>query len=67
LISVGDGAVAQLGPEVFTGPPANLVKRSVGISYLAEHGSLRNALTALRNEVDSERELFDHLRRSDRK
>lgn len=61
LISVGDSAVAQLGPEVFTGPTANLIKSSVGITYLAEHGSLRNALAVLRNEVDAEKKLFAHL------
>lgn len=61
LVSVGDSAVAQVGPEVLTGPAANLLKRSVGISYLAEHGSLRNALQALRTELDADAELFDHL------
>lgn len=61
LISVGDEAVAQLGPEVFTGPVANLIKSSVGITYLAEHGSLRTALNVLRSEVDAETELFDYL------
>lgn len=62
LVSVGDDAVAQLGPEVFTGVPAKLLKSTVGISYIAEHGTLRNALEALRNDVDADRELFAHLR-----
>lgn len=63
LISVGDEAVAQLGPQVFTGPAANLIKSSVGIAHLAEHGSLRNALNVLRSEIDAETELFDHFPR----
>jgi NADH dehydrogenase len=52
LISVGDDAVAQLGPEVFTGPIANAIKSAVGVTYLAEHGSLRKALGVLRKEMD---------------
>ena len=61
LISVGDDAVAQLGPEVFTGRLANVIKSSVGITYLAEHGSLRDALRVLREELDGAAELFSHL------
>ncbi|QLC34054.1 FAD-dependent oxidoreductase [Halarchaeum sp. CBA1220] len=55
LISVGDDAVAQLGPEVFRGTAANVVKSSVGLTYLAEHGSLRAALRVLREELGDER------------
>ncbi|WP_435097335.1 NAD(P)/FAD-dependent oxidoreductase [Halarchaeum sp. P4] len=51
LISVGDDAVAQLGPQVLRGSAANVVKSSVGLTYLAEHGSLRNALRVLREEL----------------
>ena len=52
LISVGDDAVAQLGPTVLTGATANALKSAVGVTYLAEHGSLRRALGVLRKEMD---------------
>ncbi|MFB6078249.1 MAG: NAD(P)/FAD-dependent oxidoreductase [Halarchaeum sp.] len=55
LVSVGDDAVAQLGPEVFRGTAANVVKSSVGLTYLAEHGSLRDAVALLRRELDDVR------------
>ncbi|GAB6877886.1 NAD(P)/FAD-dependent oxidoreductase [Halorubrum gandharaense] len=62
LISVGDGAVAQLGPTTFTGASANLIKSAVGITYLADHGSLSDALDVLREEVAAERSLLDDVR-----
>ena len=52
LISIGDDAVAQVGPTVLTGAPANALKSAVGITYLAEHGSFRRALDVLRKEAD---------------
>lgn len=61
LVSVGDDAVAQLGPEVFTGRAARLVKSSLGVTYLAEHGSLREALRVLREDVEGSAALFGHL------
>ncbi|MFD1566869.1 hypothetical protein ACFSAU_05130, partial [Halolamina litorea] len=54
LISVGDDAVAQIGPSVVTGSAANALKSAVGVTYLAEHGSLRRALGVLRKEADGE-------------
>lgn len=66
LVSVGDDAVAQLGPEAFTGRVANLIKSGVGITYLAEHGLLRDALELLRNETDAADQLFAHLPPVDR-
>ncbi|GAB3411613.1 NAD(P)/FAD-dependent oxidoreductase [Haloparvum alkalitolerans] len=62
LVSVGDGAVAQLGPRTFTGPTANLIKSAVGVTYLADHGSLADALAVLREEVEAERDLLDAVR-----
>lgn len=62
LVSVGDDAVAQLGPQVVTGPLANLVKSTVGVTYLAEHGSLRRALGIVREEMDESTDLKDLLR-----
>lgn len=63
LISVGDGAVAQLGPQVFTGSVANAIKSAVGVTYLAEHGSLKRALSVLREEVGDDGELASVLKR----
>ncbi|GGM72339.1 NADH dehydrogenase [Halarchaeum rubridurum] len=57
LISVGDDAVAQLGPEVFRGTAANVIKTSVGLTYLAEHGSLRDAIRVVREELGDDRVL----------
>ncbi|GGN18475.1 NAD(P)/FAD-dependent oxidoreductase [Halarchaeum nitratireducens] len=59
LISVGDDAVAQLGPEVFRGTAANVIKTSVGLTYLAEHGSLRDAVAVVRDELGDDRVLPD--------
>lgn len=62
LVSVGDDAVAQIGPEVFTGPVANAIKSAVGVTYLAEHGSLRRALGVLREEVEDSGEFGRFLK-----
>lgn len=63
LVSVGDGAVAQFGPQVFTGPVANVIKSAVGVTYLAEHGSLRHAASLLREELDDTGEFESLLKR----
>ncbi|QKY19444.1 FAD-dependent oxidoreductase [Halolamina sp. CBA1230] len=63
LISVGDDAVAQIGPTVLTGSTANALKSAVGITYLAEHGSLRHALGVLRKEMDDTGEFGELLKR----
>ena len=62
LISVGDDAVAQLGPQVFTGSVANAMKSAVGVTYLAEHGSLRRALGVLREEMGDSGEFGQFLK-----
>jgi NADH dehydrogenase len=54
LVSVGDGAVAQVGPSVFRGTPAALVKASVGTSYLASAGDVRDAVSLLRREFSAD-------------
>jgi len=59
LVSVGDGAVAQLGPEVVTGQAAKLIKSSVGVAYLAEHGSLRDAVAVVREDLGETVPEFD--------
>jgi len=55
LVSVGDGAVAQVGPSVFRGTAAKVVKSGVGASYLASATGIRNAVDLLREEFDVER------------
>lgn len=54
LVSIGDGAVAQVGPSVFRGTAATLAKASVGASYLASAGAVRDALALVRHEFDRE-------------
>lgn len=54
LVSVGDGAVAQVGPSVFTGSAANVVKTSIGASYLASAGDIRDAVDLLRGEFGAQ-------------
>lgn len=63
LISVGDDAVAQVGPTVLTGSAATALKSAVGVTYLAEHGSLRRALGVLRKEADDITEIQELLER----
>jgi NADH dehydrogenase len=63
LISVGDDAVAQIGPTVLTGSAANALKSAVGVTYLAEHGSLRRALGVLRKEMDDVSDVQELLER----
>jgi len=54
LVSVGDGAVAKVGPTVFRGPAANAVKSGVGAAYLASAGDIRDAVGLLREEFELE-------------
>jgi NADH dehydrogenase len=51
LVSVGDGAVAQLGPTVLTGAAAAAVKTSVGAGYLTSVGATRNAVELAEEEL----------------
>ena len=51
LVSVGDGAVAQIGPTVLTGQAAKLVKTSVGAGYLSSVGAVENAVDLVREEL----------------
>ena len=50
LVSVGDGAVAQVGPSVFTGRAAHALKATVGVGYLGSIGALRDAVERVREE-----------------
>lgn len=51
LVSVGDGAVAQLGPTVLTGRAAIAAKATVGAGYLTGVGAVRNAVSLVETEL----------------
>ena len=51
LVSVGDGAVAQVGPSVVTGRAAVALKASVGAGYLSSVGAVRNAVDLVNEEL----------------
>ncbi|QSG11989.1 NADH dehydrogenase, FAD-containing subunit [Halapricum desulfuricans] len=51
LVSVGDGAVAKVGPQVLRGAAATTVKRSVGVGYLTSIGAVRDAVELLAEEL----------------
>jgi len=53
LVSVGDGAVAQVGPSVLTGTAANAIKKTVGVGYLTRVGAVRNAVELVGEEFGS--------------
>ncbi|NHN47360.1 FAD-dependent oxidoreductase [Halostella sp. JP-L12] len=52
IVSVGDGAVAKVGPSVVTGAAANALKASVGAGYLSSVGAVRNAVDLVNEELD---------------
>ena len=51
LVSVGDGAVAQVGPTVLRGRAARALKTSVGAGYLTSVGAITNAVDLAREEL----------------
>ncbi|NHN40159.1 FAD-dependent oxidoreductase [Halorubellus sp. JP-L1] len=51
LVSVGNDAVAQVGPTVLTGRAAVALKASVGAGYLSGIGDLRNATNLVNDEL----------------
>jgi NADH:ubiquinone reductase (H+-translocating) len=51
LVSVGDGAVAQVGPSVLRGRAALALKASVGAGYLSSVGAVRNAVDLVDQEL----------------
>jgi NADH dehydrogenase len=53
LVSVGDGAVAQVGPTVLRGKAAKALKTSVGAGYLTSVGAIGDAVTLAREELAS--------------
>lgn len=50
VVSVGDKAVAKVGPQVLTGRPAKALKSTVGVGYLSSAGALREAVALVREE-----------------
>ncbi|SDQ34521.1 NAD(P)/FAD-dependent oxidoreductase [Natronobacterium texcoconense] len=52
LVSVGDDAVAQVGPAVVTGRSAKALKSTVGLGYLSSVGATGTALGRIREEFD---------------
>jgi len=51
LVSVGDDAVATVGPTVLTGRPALALKTTVGAGYLGNVGGIREATDLVREEL----------------
>lgn len=51
LVSVGDGAVAQVGPTVFTGRAAVAMKATVGAGYLSSVGAIEQAVELVNDEL----------------
>jgi NADH dehydrogenase len=51
LVSVGDDAVAKVGPTVLTGRPALALKTTVGAGYLGSVGAIRQATDLVREEL----------------
>ena len=51
IVTVGDGTVAQLGPEVVTGTPARGMKAAVGAGHLSSVGAVRNAVDLVESEL----------------
>ncbi len=52
LVSVGDDAVAKVGPTVLTGRTALALKTTVGAGYLGSVGAIENAVDLVREELD---------------
>jgi len=53
IVSVGDGAVAQVGPKVVTGKPAKALKASVGAGYLSSVRAIRQATELVGEELNA--------------
>lgn len=53
IVSVGDGAVAQVGPLVLRDRAALALKATVGVGYLSSVGAVREAVGLVRDEISS--------------
>ena len=52
IVSVGDGAVAQLGPTVLRGRAARAAKATAGLGHLTTIGRVREAIAVVSEELD---------------
>ncbi|WP_336329199.1 MULTISPECIES: NAD(P)/FAD-dependent oxidoreductase [unclassified Haloarcula] len=52
LVSVGDDAVAKVGPSILTGRAALALKTTVGAGYLGTVGAVQNAVDLVSEELD---------------
>ena len=64
LVSVGDDAVAQVGPSVFTGNAAKALKTTVGVGYLSSVGAIREAVDLVQRELVADADRDDACSRS---
>ena len=53
IVSVGDGAVAQVGPKVVTGSAAKALKASVGAGYLSSIRAVQKATELVGEELEA--------------
>ena len=51
VVTVGDGAVAQVGPTVLRGQAARAAKASIGAAHLSSVGAITNASKLVREEL----------------
>jgi NADH dehydrogenase len=51
VVSVGEGAVAQLGPVVLSGDPAKAVKAAIGAGHLGSVGAIERASELVRKAL----------------
>jgi NADH dehydrogenase len=51
VVSVGDGAVAQVGPFVFSGEPAKAAKAAIGVGHLGSVGAIQQASDLVAEEL----------------
>lgn len=51
VVSVGDGAVATVGPVVFSGDPAKATKAGIGAGHLGSVGAITNASKLVAEEL----------------
>ncbi|WP_248897191.1 NAD(P)/FAD-dependent oxidoreductase [Haloplanus halobius] len=51
IVSVGDDAVATVGPKVFTGAPARAMKATVGAGHLSSVGEITRVVELAREEL----------------
>jgi NADH dehydrogenase len=52
VVSVGDGAVAMVGPAVVTGDLAKAIKAAIGAGHLGSVGAIERATTIVHEELD---------------